>query len=473
MTDKATRRNFIDRAVIATSALAAAELIPFSASGAPSSPAGPAPGTQKLRAIGEITSEGGKLRAVITVKNAKRTVPTPAPANLTATDTMMLRYFDGHRPDGSQQWPPNVRAKTGYPAPGPGPTLRAKLGDQVQIALLNHVRPTDFRRTLDVERCDHVRNSGTAPAPGTTMSPNATPPPDVYPRNDHYPDCLHGSSSANIHFHGTHVTPSTTGDNVLINVRPNRGVLERDVLPAFDKIWNHCEVGHQPLKWGDLPRQWRDYQRALLIALPEQQLWHDNEAAIAAGVWPQWHVGAYPYCFQIPHYREGVRNDVEMGQSPGTHWYHSHKHGSTAINMFNGLSGAFIITDDSPDGYDGKLHRFYAKQGRKLTEHVLVFQQIIDTPNMLSNSPSGRSATLVNGQYAPVIDMQPGDVQLWRMINANVSNIVPISFTRLLGGTAPAAAATPSPAPSSAPASSGFTYKQTAQDGVQLGWDNY
>ncbi|MEA2688543.1 MAG: hypothetical protein QOD51_1150, partial [Candidatus Eremiobacteraeota bacterium] len=123
-------------------------------------------------------------------------------------------------------------------------------------------------------------------------------------------------------------------------------------------------------------------------------------------------------------------------------------------------------------GYDGKLHRFYAKQGRKLTEHVLVFQQIIDTPNMLSNSPSGRSATLVNGQYAPVIDMQPGDVQLWRMINANVSNIVPISFTRLLGGTAPAAAATPSPAPSSAP-SSGFTYKQTAQDGVQLGWDNY
>ena len=32
-----------------------------------------------------------------------------------------------------------------------------------------------------------------------------------------------------------------------------------------------------------------------------------------------------------------------MGQSPGTHWYHAHKHGSTAINVGNGMTGVFII----------------------------------------------------------------------------------------------------------------------------------
>ena len=28
-----------------------------------------------------------------------------------------------------------------------------------------------------------------------------------------------------------------------------------------------------------------------------------------------------------------------MGQAPGTHWYHAHKHGSTAINISNGMTG--------------------------------------------------------------------------------------------------------------------------------------
>ena len=38
-----------------------------------------------------------------------------------------------------------------------------------------------------------------------------------------------------------------------------------------------------------------------------------------------------------------------MGQSPGTHWYHAHKHGSTAINVANGMTGAFIIEGDYDD----------------------------------------------------------------------------------------------------------------------------
>ena len=70
---------------------------------------------------------------------------------------------------------------------------------------------------------------------------------------------------------------------------------------------------------------------------------------LAAGQWPQYYIGAYPYCFALPAYTEAVwppppgSNSPNMGQSPGTHWYHAHKHGSTAINVGNGMTGVFII----------------------------------------------------------------------------------------------------------------------------------
>ena len=54
-----------------------------------------------------------------------------------------------------------------------------------------------------------------------------------------------------------------------------------------------------------------------------------------------------------------------MGQAPGTHWYHGHKHGSTALNLANGMAGALIIEGD----YDDKLNPFFTKQ------QVLVLQQ--------------------------------------------------------------------------------------------------
>ena len=57
-----------------------------------------------------------------------------------------------------------------------------------------------------------------------------------------------------------------------------------------------------------------------------------------------------------------------MGQAPGTMWYHAHKHGSTAIDVSNGMVGAFIIEDNSPQGYDGFIKRFYLQHqnNRKL-----------------------------------------------------------------------------------------------------------
>ncbi|HYW11006.1 MAG TPA: multicopper oxidase domain-containing protein [Longimicrobium sp.] len=110
------------------------------------------------------------------------------------------------------------------------------------------------------------------------------------------------------------------------------------------------------------------------------------------------------YSFRIP-----------MNQSPGTHWYHPHKHGSVAIQVANGMAGAFIVEDPTTG-----LDRF--TQQHNLREHLIGFQQIdttiglTQTSNILDKAPP-----VVNGQNFPTIYMAPGEVQRWRIVNENVT----------------------------------------------------
>jgi FtsP/CotA-like multicopper oxidase with cupredoxin domain len=460
----AARRRFLRQALAATSGVALAELLPsVLLKAAPqNAPVCTSPGPAFIP-VNEITSQGQKLQAVMKVMSGKRNIPPAQGGTSTSPTSSMLRYFDGYNPnDPSQKWPITDSA-------GPGPTLRCEIGDVVQITLLNQVDVGKFGKTLDSgeqgrgDNCDHSTSDN---GDGTTNK-------NWYPATDKYPNCLHGSSSANMHFHGTHVTPSTTGDNVLVNVRPKTDVKEADVKAWFEEIFRHCEMGHEPTKWEDLPLGWRDYQKALLQnydktapyegpgrnpdghGLPgppaypvELRLWPQNAEAIAQNVWPQWYMGSYPYCFHIPRY-QGPTAGKKMGQAPGTHWYHSHKHGSTAINLFNGLAGALIITDNRPTGYDGKLKAYYSG---KLEEKVLVIQQLTAAPNLLSLP--GRMPLLVNGQLTPTITMKRGQIQLWRIINASVQKFLTAGFDPCPGSTA-------------------IRFMQTAQDGVQFSPKNY
>jgi FtsP/CotA-like multicopper oxidase with cupredoxin domain len=108
---------------------------------------------------------------------------------------------------------------------------------------------------------------------------------------------------------------------------------------------------------------------------------------------------------------------IPQNQSPGTHWYHPHKHGSVAIQVVNGMAGAFIVEDPS-HGLDS-LTRAY-----NLREHLIAFQQI-DTVLGLIHGPSVTVADklppLVNGQNYPVVYMAPGEVQRWRIVNENIT----------------------------------------------------
>jgi FtsP/CotA-like multicopper oxidase with cupredoxin domain len=457
-----TRREFVTQTVAATSALALAGALPLSALAATDCP------KETLIKIGEIVAKGGRMKGVLKIKNGPRLLP-----GYTGAQAPMMRYFEGYDQQVGGNPPVWPKDKTGC---FPGPTLRVGIGDKVEITFLNQVDVGAFPGgTLDnaetgaTTGCDQATNATLAPLP---------PDKKWYPgtRGDSFPNCFHGSSTANLHFHGTHVSPDGFGDNVLVQVRPDPSITEGAVKTMFEEVFAKCS--NDPPKWYDVPESFRKAQDTAVKeydlhaiwkgvrgpvngqpALPvENQLYPANEANLAHGLWPQYFVGAYPSCFNISR-----ADDHAMGQAPGTHWYHSHKHGSTSINLFNGLAGALIIEGD----YDKEL----AAAIPGLKQKVLVVQVFTALPDLELGATGGLRTVMTNGsevakanagkgtaQKAPTIVMQPGEIQLWRIVNAQVQNrITNAAFT------GPKAAVV-SPLPK---------FRQVAQDGVQLNFANY
>jgi FtsP/CotA-like multicopper oxidase with cupredoxin domain len=444
------RRDFLQHAIAAASGLTLYSLLPPFATKTWAQ--APCPPGQSLQTIMEIKSSSATktLQAVLKILDENRTYLAPG----CVPNSGQMRYISGYDPANPRNvWP------TTKGVPSPGPTLRARVGDRVQITLLNHVDVKNFPGTLDVaeqgQACDQNKSVG----PGGSIN---TYPGD--PSFEKPPNCFHGSSSTNLHFHGAHTSPSGIADNVLLTIRPSpRGrdgkplVNEQTVKPIFDKIFAACARGHQPLLWKDWPPEWQASQERLLVAYdntqpwqgqspkpgkpalpPEERLWPQNVKEMAEHRLPQYYIGAFPNCFTIPEWN-GQRSS--MGQAPGTHWYHSHKHGSTALNLANGMAGALIIEGD----YDDKLKPFYTQQ------KVLVLQQIGTVLNLLRAAGSGQKADLVyvNGQYTPVIQMNPNEMQFWRIVNACHQASVPLDPPQ------------------------GIKWVQTAQDGVQFDPENY
>src|SRR6266404_1488555 len=405
----------------------------------------------------------GRLRGVMELNSGNYTIPN--------VGTATLRQLRG--------WDPNQPAPPLKTDIGPGPTLRARLGDLVEISFLNKIDDRMFPYTFVTDNdnsktglsdfgCD--KSGVRAPT-----DPNIPPDPKAgkvnpYPSDDKFPNCFHGSSTANIHYHGTHTDPDGLGDNVLVQVLPQPN--QPDWTATFNSIFDSGKI---PQKWSDMPRDYRDKQMDLIQKhdeaaaaaakknglKPPESLYHADMEAIKAGQWPQYLMGAFPNFFPLPNYNSG---NWQAGQAPGTHWYHTHKHGSTSLHILNGLAGAFIIESTEPDGYDQVIRGFYKWNTYGNHEKIIVFQEFDTTQNLERtknprgggppNQGKGIKQVLVNGKLTPTITMAPGEVQLWRFINATDGNN-PGKLTNDLFQT------------------TGFGFKQTAQDGVQFSPDNY
>jgi FtsP/CotA-like multicopper oxidase with cupredoxin domain len=468
-----------------------------------------------LPKIPEIISSGGFLRGTILLSDrqqriAFRTPPGNVPGttgNTYECHPQYVRYFTG-----LNTTPPTpIPAPNDYANPMPGPTLRARVGDIVQLTLLNQINPGNFGSSID--RAENGIGNGCDTSSGGNVpdnnNPGKTTPQAGYPQNagDNFPDCFHGSSTGNLHFHGTHTNPNATGDNVLLELRPSPRaggkptVTEATFKKQFDAFFEACAaqlkgnvLNEWPKTWNDKPlgppsdaKTYTGMQKALLQAYDKgrpvsQQFWPIDAMQYEEGIWPQYYIGAYPYCFVLPEYKAAewppakqmvshagmnmmapsADNGpvLQMGQSPGTHWYHAHKHGSTAINVANGMTGAFIIEGK----YDDDLNAFYGKDWTR-SQPVMVINQIGVSPNLLRLSPARTDKGpdfSVNGRLQPRIKMYPGEVQMWRIVNS--SGRAGVHFVGPPASNPGATANNPD---------TDFQWKQIAQDGVQFADSSY
>jgi FtsP/CotA-like multicopper oxidase with cupredoxin domain len=127
----------------------------------------------------------------------------------------------------------------------------------------------------------------------------------------------------------------------------------------------------------------------------------------------------------------------------------------------NGMTGAFIIEG----GYDDMLNGFYKEgwtgpQPWARSQPVLVVNQLGVSPNLFGGGVGGGAPFVVNGRFQPVITMQPGQVQLWRIANTSSRGSVYMAGFGLANATVPSAPQV-------------FAWKQIAQDGVQFTGANY
>jgi FtsP/CotA-like multicopper oxidase with cupredoxin domain len=373
-----------------------------------------------------------RLRAVIELTSGQYQIPNVGMENL-----RQFRGWDADQPK------PNFG-----PEIAPGPTLRMRLGDLVEISFYNKVDDNLFPYTFDTSSppgfsgfgCDQVGTS--------------------YPGVDKFPNCFHGSSTANLHFHGTHTSPDGVGDDVLVQVLPQ--VKQPDWTSTFKTMFDSGKI---PQTWADMPKNYQTQQLQMIGAYDKQaaadaaknnlkapaSLLQADLKMINAGQWPQYLMGAFPNFFEVPDYASGR---FKMGQAPGTHWYHAHKHGSTSLHSLNGMSGAIIIESTQEGGYDQVIRKFYG-WGDTYGDHekVIFLQEYDTTLNAVRAGPNGKEQMLVNGKLSPTLTMRPGEVQLWRVVNATVGD----TFVPLL----------------STLQAKGFVFKQTAQDGVQFSPANY
>jgi L-ascorbate oxidase len=168
----------------------------------------------------------------------------------------------------------------------------------------------------------------------------------------------------------------------------------------------------------------------------------------------------------------GVSFQYEYNLPPdhpaGTYWYHSHLHGSTALQVSSGMAGALIVRGDRlpSDTANGDIDTLLKHpDGKPLRERVLVLQQIqyacLDenghvmkdgNGQVVWNCPEGTAGiqgvesydqfgpgswplsgryTSINGAVLPTFKAKAGEIERWRMIHAGVRDTISLEFRRL------------------------------------------
>jgi len=169
--------------------------------------------------------------------------------------------------------------------------------------------------------------------------------------------------------------------------------------------------------------------------------------------------------------------DLPDDHPSGTFWYHTHRHGSTALQVSSGMAGALIVRGNRPPTTSGNGDLdtiLFDGLGGALQERILVLQQIqyacytadgqvkvkkesgkvvawICDPGDVGEirdyrqfgpgtwEESGRYTT-INGLVRPRFETKAGRVERWRMIHGGVRETIAVAFRPRLAGAPEAGA---------------------------------
>ena len=165
--------------------------------------------------------------------------------------------------------------------------------------------------------------------------------------------------------------------------------------------------------------------------------------------------------------------NVPTDHPAGTFWYHTHRHGSTALQVSSGMAGAIIIRGDrlpTPTTH-GDLDTLV----KGMPERVLVMQQIqyaCRGPSTVAGQlgpiktnaagqyvcapgdvggiegydqfgpgswPASGRFTSINGQIIPTFEARQGQIERWRMIHGGVRDTISLQVFKVKPGKAVAA----------------------------------
>jgi FtsP/CotA-like multicopper oxidase with cupredoxin domain len=120
------------------------------------------------------------------------------------------------------------------------------------------------------------------------------------------------------------------------------------------------------------------------------------------------------------HVMPGESFDYELrlpaDHPAGTYWYHPHLHGRSAHQVFAGLVGAVVVAGDLD-----RVPEVAAARERLLVLADTTLDRAGRVPAAtMMDAMDGREGELVtvNGASRPTIEMRPGEVQRWRILNA-------------------------------------------------------
>ncbi|WP_432745941.1 multicopper oxidase family protein [Methylobacter sp. G7] len=114
--------------------------------------------------------------------------------------------------------------------------------------------------------------------------------------------------------------------------------------------------------------------------------------------------------------------DLSLHPGGNLNFYHPHRHGNTAEQMWGGMAGALEVADETPALAAYETHIMMLKD--------ISLDGAVPAAHTMDDFMSGKEGNvmMVNGKVNPVLNMKPGQVQRWKIVNASNARFYKLSL---------------------------------------------